>query len=194
MPFQIASAEPKSSARLDAEAWIEAAFDALAENGVEAVRVERLAKSMGVTKGSFYWHFKDRQALLDLMLQSWRQRATLGIIDRLESANEPPEARLKHLLSLTRGNQLRPNRGADLEMAIRMWAKLDEKASACILEIDRLRLNYIQALLTATGLFPAADIKSRAVLVYAYMQGLASIGGAIEPSLFAPCESLILKS
>jgi len=193
MPFQIAAAEPKSSARLDADSWIEAAFDALAENGVEAIRVERLAKSMGVTKGSFYWHFKDRQALLDSLLQSWRQRATLAIIDRLESANEPPERRIKHLLSLARGNQSRPNRGADLEMAIRMWAKQDHKAAACIAEIDRLRRNYIEALLTATKLFPADEVKSRAVLVYAYMQGLAAIGGTVEASLFALCESLILK-
>jgi len=193
MPFQIAASDPKPSGRLDAEAWIEAGFDALAENGVEAIRVERLAKRMGVTKGSFYWHFKDRQSLLEAMLQSWRQRATLGIIHRLESSNESPETRLKHLIALTRSHQAHPNRGADLEMAIRMWAKQDEQAASCIGEIDRLRLNYIQGLLTATRLFSPPDAKSRAVLIYAYMQGLASIRGAVDDALLDSCESLVLK-
>jgi AcrR family transcriptional regulator len=194
MPFHIAASDPKPSGRLDAEAWIEAGFDALAENGVEAIRVERLAKCMGVTKGSFYWHFKDRQALLEAMLHAWRQRATLAIIERLESGNESPQTRLKHLISLTRSNQARPNRGADLEMAIRMWAKRDEKAASCIEEIDRLRLNYIQGLLTATGQFSPEHAKSRAVLVYAYMEGLASIRGSVDDTLLALCESLILTA
>jgi AcrR family transcriptional regulator len=193
MPFQIAAREPKSSPRLDAETWIEAALDALAANGVEAVRVERLAKSLGVTKGSFYWHFKDRPALLDAMLQSWRHRATLAIIDRLESGKGSPLDRLKHLVSLPRGDLERPRHGADIEAAIRLWARLDDKAAACITEIDRLRLSYIQTLLTATERFSAEDVKSRAVVIYAYMQGLAAIGGVIEPGLFADCEHFILK-
>jgi AcrR family transcriptional regulator len=193
MPFQIAARELKSSIRLDAETWIEAALDALADNGVEAVRVERLAKALGVTKGSFYWHFKDRPALLDAMLQSWRQRATLAIIDRLESGKGSPEKRLSQLLSLPRVHQKRPRRGAEIEAAIRLWARLDDKAASCIAEIDRLRLSYIQTLLTATERFSPEDVKSRAVVIYAYMQGLAAIGGVIDPALFAPCEQFILK-
>lgn len=193
MPFQIAARVPKSSPRLDAETWIEAALDALAANGVEAVRVERLAKSLGVTKGSFYWHFKDRPALLEAMLQSWRQRATLAIIDRLEGSKGSPEDRLNQLLSLPRGQQERPRRAADIEAAIRLWARLDDKAAGCIAEIDRLRLSYIQSLLTATGRFSADDVTSRAVLLYAYMQGLAAIGGVIDPAIFSDCEQLILK-
>ena len=61
------------AARLDAAAWIAAAFDALAEGGIDAVRVEPLAKALGITKGSFYWHFADRRALLDAMLDAWAQ-------------------------------------------------------------------------------------------------------------------------
>ena len=57
--------------RLDAAAWIAAAFDALADGGIDAVRVEPLAKALGITKGSFYWHFADRRALLDAMLDAW---------------------------------------------------------------------------------------------------------------------------
>ena len=60
-------------ARLDADAWIAAAFDALAEGGIDAVRVEPLAKSLAITKGSFYWHFADRRALIDAMLAAWTE-------------------------------------------------------------------------------------------------------------------------
>ena len=105
MPFPIsASPRTKSSGSLDADSWTQAALTILARNGVEAVRVERLAKMLGVTKGSFYWHFKDRPALLDEMLRSWRQRATLGIIDRLEQSNVPPAERLKEMLKMMRNS------------------------------------------------------------------------------------------
>ncbi len=66
---QASRAKQDRSARLDADAWIAAAFDALAEGGIDAVRVEPLATALGITKGSFYWHFADRRALLDAMLE-----------------------------------------------------------------------------------------------------------------------------
>src|ERR1044071_6914972 len=68
--------------RLDAAAWIAAGFDALADGGVDAVRVEPLAKALDITKGSFYWHFADRRALLDAMLQSWGGGRTAAISER----------------------------------------------------------------------------------------------------------------
>ena len=66
-----AAAEKSKATRLDAAAWVAAAFDALADGGIDAVRVEPLAKALGITKGSFYWHFADRRALLDAMLDAW---------------------------------------------------------------------------------------------------------------------------
>src|SRR5215469_12958019 len=86
-----------TSSRLDGGAWITAALDVLASKGIEGVRVEILAKHLKITKGSFYWHFKDRRALLDAMLNEWRRRATFAIIDRLESSHEPPVQRLQRL-------------------------------------------------------------------------------------------------
>ena len=64
----------KTSARvrLDRDEWIEAAIDVLAEQGLQGMRIEVLAKNFGVTKGSFYWHFKDRQYLVDGVLETWR--------------------------------------------------------------------------------------------------------------------------
>ena len=65
-----------SSANLGADDWVEAAFDAMAEGGIDAVRIEPLAKQLGVTRGSFYWHFADRDRLYLAMLRKWRERAT----------------------------------------------------------------------------------------------------------------------
>src|SRR5882762_3011292 len=85
---------------LDESAWIQAAFDLLVSGSIDSVGVEPLAKQLGVTKGSFYWHFKDRAALLAALLRTWKQRATLSIIERLEHSHISPIERLKHLISL----------------------------------------------------------------------------------------------
>ena len=81
-----AQRKPRSPARpaaLDAGAWTDAALEALAGGGIAAVRVEPLAKTLGVTKGSFYWHFADRRALLDAMLARWADGRVAAIRERL---------------------------------------------------------------------------------------------------------------
>ena len=86
---------PKENApRLDSVAWMAAAFDVLAEGGIDAVRVEPLAKALNITKGSFYWHFADRRALLDAMLQSWMEGRIAAIREQTV-----------HLLALRPENQ-----------------------------------------------------------------------------------------
>ena len=94
------SPAPQTSAPLDAAAWVEAALDVLAEGGIDAVRIDPLAKQLGVTRGSFYWHFKDRAALHQAMLQQWRERANYTVFNRVERSSEPAEARLRRLLAL----------------------------------------------------------------------------------------------
>ncbi|MEZ5958643.1 MAG: TetR/AcrR family transcriptional regulator [Hyphomonadaceae bacterium] len=85
---------------LDAAAWIEAAFDALAEAGIDAVRVDPLARKLGVTRGSFYWHFADRAALHTAMLKEWRKRQSYRVGTRIESQTTAPDERLKRTLAL----------------------------------------------------------------------------------------------
>src|SRR5215475_9213904 len=83
---------------LDEEAWIEGGLELLASDSVDGVGIEALARKLGVTKGSFYWHFKDRAALLQAMLRSWQRKATLAIIERLEQSDKPPAERLRKIL------------------------------------------------------------------------------------------------
>ncbi|MGQ0534066.1 MAG: TetR/AcrR family transcriptional regulator [Caulobacteraceae bacterium] len=158
---------------LDATAWIEAAFDALAEGGIDAVRVDPVAKRLGVTRGSFYWHFKDRDALHQAMLRQWRERATYQIMTRVEGAAEPAEVRLQRLLALPFSSP-RSARGAAIELAIRLWSRRDKQAAKAVRHIDRVRLEYFAKLLEEHGL-GAEDARKRSFLFYAALMAEAFI-------------------
>src|SRR5918993_5585581 len=86
--------------RTPREAWVAAALGALASGGPEAIRVEALAARLGVSKGGFYWHFKDRAALIKEMLDSWEQSVVGDVIAQIESEPEEPRAKLRHLFEL----------------------------------------------------------------------------------------------
>ena len=88
------------SRRLGKQEWINAGLVALAAHGADAVRVERLAETLHVTKGSFYWHFKDRNELLQALLEAWQSRATRAIIDAVETRGGDARARLTTLFTI----------------------------------------------------------------------------------------------
>ena len=81
--------------------WIEAGLGALAAGGPDAVRIEPLAQALGVTRGGFYWHFHDRRALLDEMLDTWERRSTEEVIERVEREGGDPEAKARRAGALT---------------------------------------------------------------------------------------------
>src|SRR5256886_10621558 len=111
--------------RLDSQTWIAAAFDALAEGGIDTVRVEPLAKALGITKGSFYWHFADRRALLDAMLHSWMEGRIAAIRQQATDRGDPAVA-LRQLADLyTRHANVR---GLATELHIRAFARNDAGA------------------------------------------------------------------
>lgn len=158
---------------LDASAWVEAAFDVLAEGGIDAVRVDPLAKRLGVTRGSFYWHFKDRAALHQAMLKQWRKRATYAVGDRIERAASNADGRLRRTLALP-GSGPRAARAAAIEFAIRLWARSDAEAAAAVRKIDRLRLDYYANLFAERGC-GAEEARERAYLFYAALMAQAII-------------------
>lgn len=152
---------------LSHDAWVQAGFAALAEGGVEAIRVEPLAERLGVTKGSFYHHFANRRALHVAMLESYELHGTTRIIDEVEAAAGSPNDRLRRLARLT----LQPEPANDaIENAIRAWAATDEVAAAAIGRVDERRLTYTAALLRAAGL-PPSMARRRARLFYRMLIG-----------------------
>ncbi len=158
---------------LDAAAWIEAGFDALAEGGIDAVRVEPLAKRLGVTRGSFYWHFKDREALHQAMLKQWRKHATYQVGDRLERAAPDAGERLRRTLALPASGP-RATRAAAIELAIRLWARRDQEAAKAVERIDGHRLRYYAKLFGELGHAPE-EARRRAYLFYAALMSQAIV-------------------
>jgi AcrR family transcriptional regulator len=119
---------PQNS-QLDAAAWVEAALDALAEGGVDAVRVDPLAKRLGVTRGSFYWHFKDRAALHQGHAQAMAKRGHLPSRGPIERAAPDAGERLRRTLALPASGP-RATRAAAIEMAIRFGPGATRKPPA----------------------------------------------------------------
>jgi AcrR family transcriptional regulator len=162
-----------SATTLDAPAWVEAAFDALAEGGIDAVRIDPLAKRLGVTRGSFYWHFKDRAALHKAMLKQWRKVATYQVGDRIEREATDAGERLRRNLALPYSGP-KAKRAAAIEMAIRFWARRDEEAAHAVQRIDHQRLLYYAKLFVERGHTPD-DARRRAYLFYAALMAEAII-------------------
>lgn len=158
---------------LDLESWIEAALSALAEGGIDAVRIDPLSKRLGVTRGSFYWHFTDRAALHAAMLKEWRKRASYRIGSRIDNGAAVPGQRLKRTLALPNAT---PNakRAAAIELAIRLWGRRDPKAAQAIRHIDHVRLKYYAKLYREIGDTPA-KARKRAYLFYAALMARAFI-------------------
>ena len=151
---------------LTPEGWIAAATDVLIDRGIDALRVDVLAKALDVTRGSFYWHFKDREALLVAVLNAWRDAATEQVIERFEGQQADPQALIGELISLPfRGRAAQ--RAARVELAIRAWARRDALARQAVDEVDARRLSYIAQCFSALG-FPIAEARARAFILYAY--------------------------
>jgi len=151
---------------LTPEDWVSAATELLVDNGIDAVRVDVVARILKVTRGSFYWHFKDRRDLLARVLEAWRQGATEQIIERFESHKGDPRELIHELLSLPfRGRAAL--RAARIELAIRAWARREEMARRAVDEVDARRIAYIAQCFSGLG-FPVAEARQRAFLLYAY--------------------------
>jgi AcrR family transcriptional regulator len=157
------------SGKLGKKDWIGAGLRVLAEHGAGAVRVERLAEILSVTKGSFYWHFQDRGALLEALIEAWKARATSDIIDQVEAQGGDADARLRTLFSIVAQADGR------LDRAIRSWAAEDAAARGAMAEVDKCRLGYLESLFLGIGFSPAEAI-ARARLVYHALIGQFMMG------------------
>jgi AcrR family transcriptional regulator len=156
--------------RLDRDAWIKGALAALGEDGHAGLRVEALAKRLQVTKGSFYWHFKDRRALIDAVLDTWKDGRILDIRKQTAAAPGGELAALRHTIEVY--SLVRNRKGLPIELAVREWARRDARAAAVVEEVDAERLVCAARLFERLGLTPA-EAGARSVLLYAYVFGFS---------------------
>ncbi len=160
------SAPGKSGQRLGREDWVGAALRALAFGGLGNLSVERLAIELGATKGSFYWHFKNRSALIDAALAEWERRDTDQLIARASELDAPRE-RLRWLFSVVFSD------ARDIGIDTALLADAEDPAVAEALErVAAKRLNYIEAQYKLMGIKAAPD---RALLTYTAFVGLAQL-------------------
>lgn len=149
--------------------WLEAAMALLVDGGVDRIRVDVIARQLKLTRGSFYWHFKDRDELLSEVLKAWRHAATEQVTERFSRNNEDPRALIREVLSLPfRGRSAQ--RAARIELAIRDWARRDATARQAVDEADAARVAYIAQCFSALG-FGIAEARHRAGILYAYELG-----------------------
>ena len=162
---------PTPKPRLIARDWLEAALEALSEGGIAAVSIERIAAKLGITRGSFYHHFRDRADLLERTLAYWREGWTRSVID--ESNALGIDARTT-LLALAR--TIRGRRAAEYDVAIRAWAVHDPVAAAVVRRVDEERLGHLRRLFAKMG-FDELEAENRSRLFLYYEMG--------EPAMFA---------
>jgi AcrR family transcriptional regulator len=161
--------------RLSADDWTAAALVALSDGGVTAVAVEPLAARLGATKGSFYWHFRNRDALLAAALQRWERSETEDVIERVDAVPDPHE-RVRTLFVLATGGLPGRPRGSAVELALQA-AAAHPLVAPVLARVTRRRVDYLGTLFRALGLPPrAAD--HRALLAYTAYLGHAQLAHA----------------
>ena len=151
--------------QLSAKDWLDQGLKALAERGFTALKAEPLAKALGVSRGSFYWHFADIGAFHAAILKHWRDVAAEQVIANLEAVSEHDDP-LAVLLRQTFSGRLA------LEHAVRTWATVDPLAQSAVQAIDRRRLSYVESLLKRTGV-PPDVARARAQILYWAFLGFA---------------------
>jgi AcrR family transcriptional regulator len=156
----------------------------LGAEGVDGIRVERLARRLKITKGSFYHHFKDRDELHAAVLEHWRRRLVVEVIEELERIADP-KARFRQVMR-TPYDVDRADR--DVELAVMLWARRDPRAAAALEEADRLRTEFIGRAIAACGA-PADEAPARAVMALAFLRAAPPM----DEADFAACERLLLR-
>ena len=152
--------------------WLSAGLEALRKGGVGSVRVERLAGDVGITKGSFYHHFRDRGALLDAVIEYWSREMTDAEFERIQTLRGGLAARLVALAE----DVLEKGMGR-YDPAVRAWAREDRKVAAAVAQVDRRRIKALAGFFEEGGFTPA-EARTRARTFYTFLLG--------EPQVRAP--------
>ncbi|MFA9476584.1 MAG: TetR/AcrR family transcriptional regulator [Filomicrobium sp.] len=161
----------KPNKRLSRDDWLLAGLQLLRKEGIARVTVDRLAAELGITRGSFYHHFKNRRDLLKDMLDYWIREWTLAVIDDVKALGLEPRTTLLALIKM-----IRHRSAADYDAAVRAWALNDPLPAKYVRQADKERLTYIKSLLGEAG-FKGLDLENRARLLLYYE--------AFQPMMFA---------
>ena len=155
-----------AATRTPRSSWIQAGLQALADGGPDAVRIDVLAQTLGVTRGGFYWQFDDRRALLEAILDAWEQTGVDDVIERVERDGGDAKAKLRRLSGVA-GSSDEPLR---IDLAVRDWARRDEAVAERLRRVDNRRMDYVRSLFGALT-SDADDIETRCLVFYSLWIG-----------------------
>jgi len=152
----------KTKKRTSKAEWLEAALSALECEGVDAVKVERLAKELKTSRSGFYWHFQDRTELLKEMLTYWRTEYTETVIKNGKQLEVAPEKRLYMIMEMIEKHAL-----DRYEVHMRAWADHDSEAAEVLVDVYRQRFEFIRSIFSEMG-FSGCDLEMRTRLWLCY--------------------------
>jgi AcrR family transcriptional regulator len=179
-----------ANTRTPRTAWVENGLRALAEGGPDAVRVEPLAKQLGVTKGGFYWHFAGRDALLEEMLDEWERRMVDEVIERVESVGGDARAKLRRLFAI--GSTRKAQSFLSIELAIRDWARRDAAVARRLRGVDNRRMDYMRSLFGDFCADPD-EVEARCMVAFCLFVGTRFIAADNGPRSRAEMLDLALR-
>ncbi|MER6308973.1 helix-turn-helix domain-containing protein [Streptomyces sp. NPDC001657] len=162
--------------RLTAQDWADAALAAMSEGGLAAVAVEPLAARLGTTKGSFYWHFANREALVEAALERWEQLRTEAVITEVEAEPDPGKRLRRLLLRAT-------NRSTEDPLEVPLLASTAHpRVAAALARVTERRIGYVASLFAELG-FPEEEAHRRGLLAYTAYLGHTQLAHAAPRSL-----------
>jgi len=161
---------------LDRDAWLKKALDVLFANGIAQVKIEVLARKLKLTKGSFYWHFKNRDDLLRSMVDWWRDNQ-LRFIGGLQHEIADPAGMIKAVIEFTQHTD-----DSSHDIAMREFARFNKYAARAVNEVDEQRIEYLAGLFRAAE-FSEAEAGLRARALYFYQVGEYTTSLTLDPKL-----------
>ncbi|MGW1375027.1 TetR/AcrR family transcriptional regulator [Streptomyces sp. NPDC002446] len=180
------------AARTPRDRWVEEGLRVLADGGSDAVRVEALAKRLGVTKGGFYGYFADRDALLEAMLDTWERESTDEVIDRVEREGGDPKTKIQRAGVLTFSS----DRLLPIDLAVRDWARRDEAVAERLRRVDNRRMALLREMI-GTFCSDPDEVEARSLLAFCMAIGHHSVvaghEGRTRAEVLARAADLILN-
>ncbi|MEP1352913.1 MAG: TetR/AcrR family transcriptional regulator [Tateyamaria sp.] len=161
-PVQKGSLGRRATGRVSKRQWLEAALAMLAAEGVGSVKITALAKALNISKSGFYWHFKDREDLLEEMKAYWADEFSKKIISEILKQKRSPEENLLSTVELVRNQQ-----GSKFDLAFTAWAQSDPLVRELVDKVRDMRISFVRNLLASTG-YTGADLEARARLFVVY--------------------------
>lgn len=153
---------PRTKKRTGKADWFQAALQVLGDEGVSGVRVERLARDLGVTKGGFYWHFMDRQDLLMQLLDYWAHEYTAVVTENVELRMLDPKTRLLRIAEIVLEHDL-----GGFDLSFWAWAADDREVARRVAGVVRARLEYVEEAFAELG-FEGDELEMRTRLFVCY--------------------------